>query len=160
MLITGESGTGKEVIARELHRQSPRAAGPFVPVNVGAIPESLLESELFGHEKGSFTGADSRRTGLFELASGGTLFLDEFGEMPASMQVKLLRVLQERVVTRVITSYSIHYTKLYDRALESLELGGIPDVRIAEGLERGHHVFAVLSGGSGEIGSAAPKHLV
>ncbi len=101
VLITGESGTGKEVIARELHRQSPRAAGPFVPVNVGAIPESLLESELFGHEKGSFTGADSRRTGLFELASGGTLFLDELGEMPASMQVKLLRVLQERVVTRV-----------------------------------------------------------
>ncbi len=101
VLITGESGTGKEVIARELHRQSPRAAGPFVPVNVGAIPESLLESELFGHEKGSFTGADSRRTGLFELASGGTLFLDELGEMPAAMQVKLLRVLQERVVTRV-----------------------------------------------------------
>ncbi len=101
VLITGESGTGKEVIAREIHRVSPRSAGPFVPINVGAVPENLLESELFGYEKGAFTGADSRKTGLFELASGGTLFLDELGEMPLSMQVKMLRVLQDRALMRV-----------------------------------------------------------
>jgi two-component system response regulator AtoC len=101
VLVTGESGTGKEIIAREIHRQSTRSAGPFVPVNVGAIPETLLESELFGYEKGSFTGAENRKLGLFELASGGTLFLDELGEMPLSMQVKLLRVLQDRTIMRV-----------------------------------------------------------
>jgi two-component system response regulator AtoC len=101
VLVTGESGTGKEIIAREIHRQSPRSGGPFVPVNVGALPESLLESELFGFEKGAFTGADSRKPGLFELASGGTLFLDELGEMPLMMQVKLLRVLQDRTLVRV-----------------------------------------------------------
>ncbi len=101
VLITGESGTGKEVVAKEIHRRSSRADGPFVPVNVGALPESLIESELFGHEKGAFTGADSRRQGYFELASGGTLFLDELGEMPLSTQVKLLRVVQERIIMRV-----------------------------------------------------------
>lgn len=101
ILITGESGTGKEVLAREIHRRSRRGEGPFVGVNVGALPEQLLESELFGYERGAFTGAEARKLGLLETASGGTLFLDEIGEMPPSLQVKLLRVLQERVITRV-----------------------------------------------------------
>ncbi|MEE3291044.1 MAG: sigma-54 dependent transcriptional regulator [Pseudomonadota bacterium] len=101
VLITGESGTGKEVVARNLHLNSARADKPFVPINCGAIPRELLESELFGHEKGAFTGAVSSRAGRFELADGGTLFLDEIGDMPLNMQVKLLRVLQERSFERV-----------------------------------------------------------
>ncbi len=101
VLISGESGTGKEGVARELHARSSRAAKPFVPVNCGAIPAELLESELFGHEKGAFTGAVSMRRGRFELAQGGTLFLDEIAEMSPLMQVKLLRVVQERVFERV-----------------------------------------------------------
>ncbi len=101
VLVLGESGTGKEVIARNVHYYSKRREGPFIPVNCGAIPPELLESELFGHEKGAFTGAYTARKGRFELAEGGTLFLDEIGDMPQPMQVKLLRVLQERTFERV-----------------------------------------------------------
>lgn len=101
VLLQGESGTGKEVIARLVHECSGRSKGPFIPVNCGAIPGELLESELFGHEKGAFTGAVAARKGRFELAEGGTLFLDEIGDMPFEMQVKLLRVLQERTFERV-----------------------------------------------------------
>jgi len=99
--ITGETGTGKELVAKAIHYNSNRSQNPFVVVNVSAIPEELIESEMFGHEKGSFTGADKRRVGKFELAADGTLFLDEIGEMSFSMQAKLLRVLQERELTRV-----------------------------------------------------------
>ncbi|MFO1349999.1 MAG: sigma-54 dependent transcriptional regulator [Gammaproteobacteria bacterium] len=107
VLILGASGTGKEVVARKIHYFSARRSGPFVPINCGAIPDNLLESELFGHEKGAFTGAISTRQGRFELAQGGTLFLDEIGDMPLPMQVKLLRVLQERVFERVGSNRSI-----------------------------------------------------
>jgi two-component system response regulator PilR (NtrC family) len=101
VLVAGESGTGKELVAKAIHYNSERKDKPFIAVNCGAIPENLLESELFGHEKGSFTGAVQQKAGLFEVANGGTLFLDEIGELPPSMQVKLLRVLQEREFRRV-----------------------------------------------------------
>ena len=101
VLITGESGTGKELTARAIHRRSKRCAGPFVAINCGAIPENLLESELFGHEKGSFTGAHTQRKGRFETAQGGTLFLDEIGELPLHLQSKLLRFLQDQRIERV-----------------------------------------------------------
>jgi transcriptional regulator with AAA-type ATPase domain len=101
VLLTGETGSGKEVVAAEIHRASARAAGPYVRINCASIPETLIESELFGHEKGAFTGADKRRIGIIERAHGGTLLFDEIGELPLAMQAKLLRVLEERKVTRV-----------------------------------------------------------
>ncbi len=101
VLVTGESGTGKELIARRLHARSPRAKGPFVAVNAAALPETLAESELFGVDKGAFTGAEQARAGRFEEANGGTIFLDEVGELPAPLQAKLLRVLEERVIRRL-----------------------------------------------------------
>ncbi len=107
VLILGESGTGKEVVARNLHYHSSRREAPFVPVNCGAIPGDLLESELFGHKKGAFTGAISDREGRFEMAEGGTLFLDEIGDMTLQMQVKILRVLQERTFERVGSNESL-----------------------------------------------------
>jgi len=101
VLLLGESGTGKEVVARAIHRRSPRREGPFIPINCGAIPENLLESELFGHERGAFTGAHIQRKGRIEMAEGGTLFLDELGELPLPLQVKLLRYLQEQTIERI-----------------------------------------------------------
>ncbi len=108
VLILGETGTGKELVARALHRQSLRADMPFVAVNCGALPETLIESELFGHRKGSFTGADEHRAGLFEVANGGTLFLDEIGELPKAVQAKLLRFLESGEIRRVGENEALH----------------------------------------------------
>lgn len=143
VLITGESGTGKEVVARCLHEHSPRRDGPFVPVNCGAIPSELLESELFGHEKGAFTGAISSRPGRFELANGGTLFLDEIGDMPLPMQVKLLRVLQERQFERVGGSKTLEVdVRIVTATHKNLELM-IQDGQFREDLYYRLNVFPI-----------------
>lgn len=143
VLITGESGTGKEVVARCLHEHSPRREGPFVPVNCGAIPSELLESELFGHEKGAFTGAISSRPGRFELANGGTLFLDEIGDMPLPMQVKLLRVLQERRFERVGGSKTLEVdVRIITATHKNLELM-IQDGQFREDLYYRLNVFPI-----------------
>ncbi|NTW56480.1 MAG: sigma-54-dependent Fis family transcriptional regulator [Chlorobiaceae bacterium] len=128
VLITGETGTGKELVAKALHYSSPRSGNPFVAVNCAALPETLLESELFGHEKGAFTGADKLRRGRFESAQGGTLFIDEVGEIPLSLQVKLLRVLQEKTFERVGSSApqaaDVRIVAATNRDLESMVRDG------------------------------------
>ncbi|WP_445397094.1 sigma-54 dependent transcriptional regulator [Zobellella sp. An-6] len=145
VLLLGESGTGKEVIARTIHLLSLQAEGPFVPINCGAIPAELLESELFGHEKGAFTGAVSARKGRFELAEGGTLFLDEIGDMPLPMQVKLLRVLQERTFERVggtrPISANVRVIAATHRDLEAM----IQEQRFREDLYYRLNVFPIVA---------------
>lgn len=131
VLITGETGTGKEIVARTIHRLSPRAHQPFVAINCAAIPESLMESEIFGHEKGSFTGAAERRLGCFELADGGTLLLDEIGEMPAATQSKLLRVLEDHKVRRIGSKVE---TPIDVRVLAATNKD--PQLAVAQGLLR------------------------
>lgn len=143
VLILGESGTGKELVARAIHRESNRADKPFVPVNCGAIPKDLLESELFGHEKGAFTGAIAARTGRFEMAEGGTLFLDEIGDMDFNMQVKLLRVLQEKTFERIGSNKSqIADVRIIAATHNNLEQA-IADGRFREDLYYRLNVFPI-----------------
>ena len=131
VLITGESGTGKELIARAIHYSGPRASAPFVPVNCGGIPETLLESELFGYVKGAFTGANENRAGFLQTADGGTIFFDEIGETSLSMQVKLLRVLQDKEICMIGSRTP---QKVDVRILAPRTLGCLPTQRLAPAL--------------------------
>ena len=150
VLVTGPSGSGKDVVARLLHQRGPRAARPFVAVNCGAIPHDLIESEIFGHEAGSFTGASKARRGRFELADTGTLFLDEVGEMTASMQVKLLRVLETRIVERVGGMIGVPVDVRVVAATNADLAGGIAGGRFREDLFYRLAVVEIAMPGLGE----------
>ena len=143
-LITGESGTGKEVVAKAIHRLSARSKRPFVAVNAAALPESLIESELFGHEKGAFTGADRARAGCFEQANGGTLFLDEIGEMPASLQPKLLRILEEGRARRLGGSQEIEFDVRVLAATNQKPAEAVKEGRLREDLYYRLNVFELV----------------
>ncbi len=144
VLVSGESGTGKEVVARAIHAMSHRREGPFVPVNAAAIPETLIESELFGHEKGAFTGAVRSRPGCFELANGGTLFLDELAEMPMPLQPKLLRILEDGSVRRLGGSTEIPFDVRVIAATNRDPAGAIRDGRLREDLFYRLNVFEIV----------------
>jgi DNA-binding NtrC family response regulator len=144
VLVTGETGTGKELVAHTLHDLSPRAKGPFVPINCSAIPETLLESEIFGHEKGAFTGAVERRIGCFEHADGGTLFLDEIAEMSGSLQAKFLRVLQDGVVTRLGSKSQIRVNVRVLAATNRDPLAALKDGSLREDLYYRLNVFSIF----------------
>ena len=156
--ILGETGTGKELIARTIHEKSPRHAGPFVTLNCAAVPAELIESELFGHEKGSFTGAASRHIGKFEQATDGTLFLDEIGDMPLAMQAKLLRVLEEGEVERIggdkPTKVNVRVVVATHRQLEEQVKQGNFRQDLVPSHFRFSHCAAAAAGASGRYSGA------
>jgi DNA-binding NtrC family response regulator len=143
VLITGESGTGKELVARNIHLRSKRSEGPFIAINCSAIPETLMESEIFGHEKGAFTGALERRLGCFELANGGTIFLDEIAEMPAGTQSKLLRVIEERKFRRLGSKFEIDVDVRIVAATNKLPLKAVESGELRNDLYYRLNVFSI-----------------